>query len=142
MIKFCHQNHQPARDLWLLRKISDKQIYELKKQLKNKKQEDKKKKDFLICRICKNKITSASQMINVNGQHKHNFKNPAGIRFHIGCFSSAKGCLAIGNPTSEFTWFKGFTWCFASCSKCLVHMGWYYQSPGNSFFGLILNNLE
>ncbi|HVO66177.1 MAG TPA: cereblon family protein [Syntrophales bacterium] len=79
--------------------------------------------------------------ITVNGQHAHIFKNPAGITFHIGCFSTAWGCFTYGIPTYDVTWFKGFSWCVALCANCFYHLGWHYQSGGESFFGLILANL-
>ncbi|MDM8517965.1 cereblon family protein, partial [Desulfobacterales bacterium HSG16] len=61
---------------------------------------------------------------------------------HIGCFSAAFGCARSGVPTSEYTWFAGFSWCFAMCSKCQIHLGWHFLAEGDkNFYGLILNQL-
>ncbi len=95
----------------------------------------------ILCRRCKNEITTAEHMIAVNGRHQHSFTNPAFITFQIGCFSSASGCHIHGIPTYEFTWFPGYAWAIAVCSKCLLHLGWYYQSEEATFFGLIMDNL-
>ncbi len=92
--------------------------------------------NFVVCRNCGNTITSIERVFTIKGQHKHTFINQAGYTYHIGCFSSADGCIVYGIPTLEFTWFEGFSWSFSICSSCLIHLGWYYQSGDKSFFGL------
>jgi hypothetical protein len=105
-------------------------------------QEEKEKRELLIlCRFCSSNITSPKNIIEVNGKPRHTFANPAGNTFTIGCFSSAGGCLNLGIPTTEYTWFPGHSWCYAMCSECSSHLGWHYQSADGSFYGLILNNL-
>ncbi len=59
----------------------------------------------------------------------------------FGCFSDASGCLVYGIPTSEYTWFTGYRWNYAHCAACLSHLGWFYQSDSDGFFGLILDKL-
>ncbi|MCP4131385.1 MAG: hypothetical protein GY754_10430 [bacterium] len=105
------------------------------------KKKKEKKKPVIICKTCKNLITTHDKIIEINGQHSYIFDNPSGISYRIGCFSSARGCSVTGEPTAEFTWFPGFKWSFAVCSSCFNHLGWYYQSNKNNFFGLILKNL-
>ena len=103
--------------------------------------ETEKKKESIICKNCGNEITTVEYGIAVSGQHAHIFTNPLGITFHIGCFSRAWGCFVYGIPTYEATWFPGFTWCVAVCANCFTHLGWYYQSGGDSFYGFIMANL-
>ncbi|HUH65590.1 MAG TPA: cereblon family protein [Syntrophales bacterium] len=103
--------------------------------------ETEKKKASIICRNCKNEITTIEHSIAVNGQHAHICKNPLGVIFHIGCFSEAWGCFIWGIPTNEATWFPGFTWSIAACSNCFTHLGWYYESGKKNFYGLIMANL-
>ena len=95
----------------------------------------------IICRFCRNVITRPEAIIQMSGRHCHVFTNPTGITYEIGCFSSATGCVRFGEPTDEFTWFPGFLWYCVLCSKCHIHLGWYYQSGTNGFYGLILDNL-
>ena len=102
--------------------------------------EEQGRENHLLCRQCQQIITSTSEMIEVSGFHQHTFANPEGILFEIGCFRKAKGCWYIGPATEEFTWFKGFQWKVAVCSRCLVHLGWFY-SGNESFHGLILDRL-
>jgi hypothetical protein len=108
------------------------------------KSHDKEKIDddnFLLCKFCRNIITSKNHSINIDEKHIHTFKNPMGLVFTIGSFSQAKGCLKIGEPTSQFTWFPGYEWSITLCNNCMIHLGWYYQSGSSGFFGLILDNL-
>ena len=103
--------------------------------------ETEKKRASIICRSCKNEITTVEYSIAVNGQHAHICKNPLGVIFHIGCFSRTWGCFTWGIPTHEATWFPGFTWCVASCANCFTHLGWHYESGNKNFYGLIMANL-
>jgi hypothetical protein len=96
----------------------------------------------ILCRECYQVITSPSERIAVQGSHAHTFANPGGILYAIGCFRAVKGCGYLGAPTPEWSWFKGYSWRIAVCSKCLTHMGWLYlRSEKESFHGLILNRL-
>ena len=105
--------------------------------VKEKEHEDKEIK----CFRCGYTITLESQKVEISGKHAHFFINPAGTRFNLKCFSEAPGCETKGVPVPEFTWFPGYNWCFAFCSECSVQSGWFYLSPNDSFFGLILEAL-
>jgi uncharacterized CHY-type Zn-finger protein len=96
---------------------------------------------LLICRYCRNIITSPKERIEIEGRMSIAFTNPAGIVYRIGCFSSARGCVSCGVPTEEFTWFKGYRWDVALCSVCMNHLGWRYQGKERQFFGLVLDYL-
>jgi hypothetical protein len=123
------------------RRLTDQQIENLT-QKRSKKREGVEKDPLIRCKTCGHIITTVKTVISVAGLHRHSFTNPAGIHYTIGCFSTARGCSNMGEPTTEHTWFPGFTWCYSVCSKCYNHMGWYYQSGDNTFYGLILNRLE
>ena len=125
----------------LLRKLSDKQIFEINEEVSQTIFTEEKEKNDVLCGVCKHNISSMDEMIEVNGSHQHTFKNPVGIVYRIRCFSSASGCMLIGAPTTANTWFPGFSWNFALCSQCFSHLGWFYQSTHMNFFGLILENI-
>ncbi|PCI29696.1 MAG: hypothetical protein COB67_03570 [SAR324 cluster bacterium] len=99
--------------------------------------------DHLRCKVCSHKIVKPKDKIEVQGGFDHNFLNPAGRVFHIGCFQDAQGCFATGGSSSEWSWFQGFTWQIALCNQCLSHLGWIFDSPQeqHSFYGLILDTL-
>lgn len=104
----------------------------------------RKKKDKLpvfLCKKCGHPITFEKEIISIAGQHRHVFKNPAGIIYEIGCFAKAAGCMNLGEPTMEFTWFQGYSWRYSVCSQCYTHLGWFYQLGDSRFFGLILERL-
>ncbi|MCB0343745.1 MAG: hypothetical protein KDD66_01440 [Bdellovibrionales bacterium] len=96
--------------------------------------------DFL-CRRCLAGIASREMLCSRAGQVEHAFANPAGILFQIACFSEAPGSIIEGSPTTEFTWFSGYSWQIANCRSCFSHLGWLYVSTNDSFFGLILDRL-
>ena len=49
--------------------------------------------------------------------------------------------MVHGRETDEFTWFQGFTWQYSLCGTCFDHLGWFFNSAGRSFFGLISSKL-
>ena len=103
-----------------------------------KDQPDEKEEKYLLCKQCQNKITLPNQRIEVAGDFEHTFLNPGGYVFRIGCFQSADGCVSLGVPTSEWTWFEGFEWQVSICRQCNTHLGWYFRSmEDQNFFGLI-----
>jgi len=98
--------------------------------------------EAIYCKVCGRPVTSREQKVAIQGSHTHTFFNPAGIVFELGCFSTASGCYSTGEATSEFTWFTNYVWRFALCGGCNSHLGWFFETSGSSFFGLILVNLK
>lgn len=97
---------------------------------------------YILCRQCRQVITTEEQRTVVHGAHQHTFANPSGVVFEIGCFKTAVGCGYSGHASKEFTWFAGFNWRIAVCSMCLTHLGWFFESiSGTRFHGLILDRL-
>lgn len=99
-------------------------------------------RELILCRFCHAAVTTQHAELAVDQQHQHRFFNPNGVHYLIGCFQLAPGCDISGLATSEYTWFKGFSWQFARCSDCGEHLGWFYQQAESSqFFGLIIEKL-
>jgi hypothetical protein len=96
----------------------------------------------IVCVNCGNAVTMPEFIISVDGEHTHSFTNTDGFAYEIDCFSFAEGCVNIGELTSEETWFEGFDWSLCICSNCHMHLGWFYQSEKESFFGLIQDLLS
>jgi uncharacterized CHY-type Zn-finger protein len=137
----CNATHPlQTGNPWILKHSSEDQIETVSLKISQAAKTEK-EKESILCKTCNNEITTAEYTTAVNGQHAHILQNPAGITFHIGCFSRTWGCLTYGIPTYDFTWFAGFSWCVALCAQCFSHLGWYYQSGEGSFYGLILANL-
>jgi hypothetical protein len=95
----------------------------------------------LLCRSCGSPVTAEAERITIDGQHVHHRTNPAGIDFEFGCFTAARGAENVGQPTTEFSWFAGYTWMYSVCRECVTHLGWHFEGDGPSFHGLILARL-
>lgn len=91
------------------------------------------------CARCGTFMTRPSLAIRMDGEHEHALVNPAGMAFQVACFRDAPGAVAVGNATSQFTWFSGYDWRIALCTGCDAHVGWMYEGSGSPavFFGLI-----
>jgi len=98
------------------------------------------KADDWLCIVCNKKITSDKDRFEYNNQSEFQFVNPNGFYFDILTFSNSEGCIEIGEPTLEFTWFVQHSWSYAVCSRCKTHLGWKYLGK-YSFYGLIKSRL-
>ncbi|MCY1082217.1 cereblon family protein [Archangium lansingense] len=94
----------------------------------------------LCCARCGHVITRERDRTTVNGRATHTRVNPSGFVFHFGCFTRAEGCLVIGPPTAEASWFPGFVWEYAMCAACKTHLGWAFHGESD-FLGLMLDRL-
>ncbi|MCG8568026.1 MAG: cereblon family protein [Desulfobacterales bacterium] len=94
-----------------------------------------------LCRFCRKEVADAAHGIRVDDQGTHVFANPHGQVFEIGCFSNAPGATTASEPSSDFSWFKGYEWQVAVCSQCSGHLGWFYSQTAYGFWGLIMDNL-
>lgn len=99
-------------------------------------------KDYIFCGICSNVLGRKADRIDVHGKHEHYCVNPHGIEFRVGCFSEALGCTISGPPMAADTWFAGHRWRLASCSQCKIHLGWYFDTADQYFYGLILDKIQ
>jgi hypothetical protein len=95
---------------------------------------------MLLCRACRGAVTGAGERIVVQGSHAHTCANPAGLLFRIGCFRAAV-CGYAGEPTYDWSWFRGMCWQVAVCRYCGAHLGWRFAGAGSEFHGLILDRL-
>lgn len=94
------------------------------------------------CLACGAAVTVAGAAVEIGGEVDHAFFNPAGVLFEIRCYGTADGCVVLGDPTYEFTWFPGHAWRYAACSSCGSHLGWQFSGSERTFFGLILRLLN
>lgn len=95
---------------------------------------------WLRCVACGERVVHAAARIAVDGSHEHGFMNPAGLRFVVGCWSSAPGCISDGSRSTVWTWFPGYAWQVELCRACAAHLGWSFHG-GTTFYGLIRDRL-
>ena len=84
--------------------------------------------------------------MTIRAAHVHEFMNPSGIRFAVACFSSAPGCMPVGERSTVWTWFPGFAWQIELCRRCAAHLGWSFHPAGGEpgalpFYGLVRDRL-
>lgn len=96
---------------------------------------------LLACAHCLREVTTSAARIAVGGGHEHTFTNPAGFRYHIGCFATVVGCVRVGEPSTYWTWFPGSSWQIEQCGTCREHLGWLFRSADSVFHGLIVDRL-
>ncbi len=97
--------------------------------------------EIIVCAFCNHYIADPSDQIQVNQSFRHTFANPHGYIFEIGCFSDASGCKSTSISSNDFSWFIGYSWEIVVCSQCSNHLGWFFSSSTDSFYGLILEKL-
>ena len=96
---------------------------------------------ILACAYCRRAITTTAARIEVEGSHEHSFRNPFLLRFRVGCFRTAAGVVAVGEASTEWTWFPPRSWRIEQCRGCREHLGWLFRSAADRFHGLILDRL-
>lgn len=95
----------------------------------------------LVCARCRAVITRASDQIEIDGLREHSQVNPHGFVWTFHCFARAPGCVPVGPPSTEFSWFPGHSWQIEQCGGCAWHLGWLFSSPDRRFHGLIAGRL-
>jgi len=99
-------------------------------------------KNLVYCVECSHVLARASDATTVQGTHHHFCTNPHGFDFNVCCYSEALGCAISGQPTGADSWFAGYTWRFATCTGCTVHLGWLFETPGSHFYGLVRERIQ
>lgn len=97
--------------------------------------------DRIRCARCGEVVTTGALAVERGGAHEHTFRNPAGYSWTIRCFRDATGCTSAGAFTSEASWFAGYEWCYAPCTTCGRHLGWWFVGSGPSFVALITRRI-
>ena len=91
---------------------------------------------WVVCATCGARITLSASAVAIRGAHVHELVNPSAITFVVRCFSTAPGCMPIGERSKEWTWFPGYEWQIELCRACASHLGWSYHGQ-RRFYGLI-----
>lgn len=98
----------------------------------------------LRCAACGQAVSSMDAAFTAPGADAPTsmFANPHGHVFEVLTVRRAWAIGAIGEPTTEFTWFPGYAWRVAFCTGCATHLGWAFdaRSAGlepRAFWGLV-----
>lgn len=143
--------HQPERDFsrdgsmvaqMVFRERGDKPATGSSILADDQAEHEEKAERVLLCKQCDAGIAKEKDRASRAGKHLHTFFNPAGIVYEIGCFSRASGCYVDGPLSNEFSWFADYSWQISFCGACSKHLGWFFSSGDDTFFGLIVNRLR
>ena len=101
---------------------------------------------IFVCARCGTEISSRRHLFAIRAaSYVQVFPNPYGHMKVIYTFRDAKAVKLAGTPTSEFTWFAGYTWRIAYCAACTSHLGWLFETIGTdeppAFYGLLKDAL-
>jgi hypothetical protein len=99
---------------------------------------------IFVCRRCSTEISSRRQLFAMRAaSYVQVFPNPYGHMKVIYTLRDAKAVAIGGAPTSEFTWFAGYTWRIAYCAACGNHLGWLFEGVEEppAFYGLLKDEL-
>ncbi|MGK5095357.1 cereblon family protein [Deltaproteobacteria bacterium TL4] len=118
----------------------------VKTEQRNQSQEQfKHQKRKFLCKICQTVISEEKYLLVTHGETPyHTFRNPLGLVFNIVTLSYCEALCPVSTPTSEETWFSGFTWTIECCVVCREHLGWCFEGTSEPyrFYGLVYNRLE
>jgi len=98
----------------------------------------------VLCAACRAPIARARDRIEVDGAHVHTFVNPSVVPYRVACFGEAPGTVGVGEDSTFWTWFKGFSWRVVVCAQCVAHVGWCFRAVDQAdrlFFGLIVDRI-
>lgn len=100
------------------------------------------------CRSCGARVARGRDVFGPGGASPVQvFPNPSGQMRRILTVRFASGMTFLGEPTTDFTWFKGYSWTIALCAACGAHLGWRYDRVAleeawpERFFGLLVDAL-
>ncbi|CAO1432184.1 unnamed protein product [Diamesa tonsa] len=99
---------------------------------------------FFLCKRCNNKISMYNDIFSMSkGNLAGNYCNPAGYIHETICFYKVieSSTRMVDRPSTDFSWFPGYAWQIALCSKCSTHVGWKFIAVSKNlkprtFFGL------
>jgi cereblon len=101
----------------------------------------------LVCARCGALVAEhADLFVMSGGSPRAVFANPHGRVFEIVTLRQAASVVAVSAPTTDFSWFSGYSWAIVACAGCSTHLGWSFHAaaPGlapGGFFGLLVDAL-
>ena len=107
------------------------------------------KEDYsIVCTHCETTITKSRYIFAFdNEQTTRVFANPAGALFEIVTITDAENVKTPQTPSTEFTWFSGYSWQICFCAQCSSQLGWFFNNVGtpqliDSFYAFILSEIK
>jgi cereblon len=86
---------------------------------------------YFKCKRCNNSIACYGDIFAMaKGNVNANYCNPAGyIHETLTVQKTIENALQmVDRPSTDFSWFPGYSWQIAICSKCSTHVGWKFSA--------------
>lgn len=106
------------------------------------------KYSVLQCRDCGAHIAGRTDIFSMSLQGPQGtYVNPNGYVHETITVYRVKGLSLIGRPSTDQSWFPGYSWTIVECSNCQCHMGWMYLAvkedlQPTKFWGLCRSSLK
>lgn len=85
--------------------------------------------EVLACRHCNQALANVSNIFSMSVEGPQGtYVNPAGYVHEMLAVSKAKNLLYTGRPSTDHSWFPGYAWTIANCSRCRHHIGWKFTA--------------
>uniref|UniRef100_A0A182JW43 Protein cereblon n=1 Tax=Anopheles christyi TaxID=43041 RepID=A0A182JW43_9DIPT len=104
---------------------------------------------YFICKRCESEIANYDDMFAMSKQGvQTSYCNPAGYVHDTLTVHKTKenSTLPVDRPSTNFSWFPGYSWQIIVCANCRQHLGWKFVAEKKnvlpkSFFGLSGTNI-
>uniref|UniRef100_A0A1Q3FA94 Protein cereblon n=1 Tax=Culex tarsalis TaxID=7177 RepID=A0A1Q3FA94_CULTA len=105
---------------------------------------------YFICKRCSNEIGSYNDVFAMSKQGvQTSFCNPSGfVHDTLTIYKTRENStFTTERPSTEFSWFPGYSWQITLCSNCRNHLGWKFVATKKnylpkSFYGLSGNSIQ
>ncbi|EAT43510.1 AAEL005081-PA [Aedes aegypti] len=105
---------------------------------------------YFLCKRCDNEIGSFNDIFAMNKQGvQTSYCNPSGYVHDTLTIYKTKenSTFTVDRPSTEYSWFPGYSWQITLCSNCRQHLGWKFVATKNnylpkSFYGLSGNSIK
>uniref|UniRef100_A0A8D8L012 Protein cereblon n=1 Tax=Culex pipiens TaxID=7175 RepID=A0A8D8L012_CULPI len=105
---------------------------------------------YFMCKRCSNEIGSYNDLFAMSKQGvQTSYCNPSGfVHETLTIYKTRENStFTTERPSTEFSWFPGYSWQITLCSNCRNHLGWKFVATKKnylpkSFYGLSGNSIQ
>ncbi|XP_058811690.1 protein cereblon-like isoform X2 [Topomyia yanbarensis] len=105
---------------------------------------------YFICKRCEHEIASYNDIFAMSKQGvQTSYCNPSGYVHETLTIYKTKdnSTFTVDRPSTEFSWFPGYSWQITLCANCRQHLGWKFVATKKnylpaSFYGLSGNSIK
>jgi len=102
----------------------------------------------LVCRRCGGQVADQSDIFSMSKEGPQGaYVNPHGAVHETLTVYKSKNLRLLGQPSTEYSWFPGYSWTITECSGCGDHTGWKFIATSkklnpDKFYGFSRRSVE